>query len=113
VRILPYLRSGQGKIFIFFENILHNLVFLKIFCTKLFFIHNFFLQEKVRIFFAYRDSKTARIRSQIQNNINWSNPPEIRQKLGVRQKYFLPARQLSNPPELSKSVGENRHPAPL
>jgi hypothetical protein len=23
---------------------------------------------------------------------NWSNPPEIRQKLGVRQKYFLPVR---------------------
>jgi hypothetical protein len=25
VRILPYLRSGQGEIFIFFENILHNI----------------------------------------------------------------------------------------
>jgi hypothetical protein len=44
---------------------------------------------------------------------NWSNPPEIRQKLGTRQKYFLPARQLSNPPELSKSGGENRHLATL
>jgi hypothetical protein len=44
---------------------------------------------------------------------NWSNPPEIRQKLGTCQKYFLPARQLSNPPELSKSGGENRHLATL
>jgi hypothetical protein len=44
---------------------------------------------------------------------NWSNPPEIRQKLGVRQKYFLPVRQLSNPPELSKSGGENRYLATL
>jgi hypothetical protein len=44
---------------------------------------------------------------------NWSNPPEIRQKLGVRQKYFLPARRLSNPPEFCKSGGENRHLATL
>jgi hypothetical protein len=44
---------------------------------------------------------------------SWSNPPEIRQKLGTRQKYFLPARQLSNPPELSKSGGENRQLATL
>jgi hypothetical protein len=42
-----------------------------------------------------------------------SNPPEICQKLGTRQKYFLPARQLSNPPELLKSGGENRHLATL
>jgi hypothetical protein len=28
VRILPYLRSGQGEIFIFFENILQNIFFL-------------------------------------------------------------------------------------
>jgi hypothetical protein len=33
--------------------------------------------------------------------------------LETRQKYFLPARQLSNPPELSKSGGENRHRATL
>jgi hypothetical protein len=33
---------------------------------------------------------------------NWANPPEIRQELGARKKYFLPARQLSNPPEFSK-----------
>jgi hypothetical protein len=44
---------------------------------------------------------------------NWSNPPEIRQKLGVNQKYFLPARQLSNRPEFCKSGGENRHLATL
>jgi hypothetical protein len=41
----------------------------------------------------------------------WSNPSEIRQKLEARQKYFLPARQLSNPPEFLKSGGEIRHPA--
>jgi hypothetical protein len=44
---------------------------------------------------------------------NWSIPPEIHQKLGTCRKYFLPARQLSNPPELSKSGGENRHLATL
>jgi hypothetical protein len=44
---------------------------------------------------------------------NWSNPPEIRQKLAVRQKYFLPARRLSNPPEFCKSGRENRHLATL
>jgi hypothetical protein len=44
---------------------------------------------------------------------NWSNPPEIRQKLGVRQKYFLTARRLSNPPAFGKSGGENRHLATL
>jgi hypothetical protein len=44
---------------------------------------------------------------------NWSNPPEIRQKLAARQKYFLPASQLSNLPELCKSGGENRHLATL
>jgi hypothetical protein len=44
---------------------------------------------------------------------NWSNPLEIHRKLGARQKYFLPARQLSNPPELSKSGGKNRHLATL
>jgi hypothetical protein len=29
---------------------------------------------------------------------------QIRQKMGVCQKYFLPARRLSNPPELSKTA---------
>jgi hypothetical protein len=43
----------------------------------------------------------------------WSNPPEIHQKLRARQKYFLPARQLSNLPEFPKSGGENRHLATL
>jgi hypothetical protein len=33
--------------------------------------------------------------------------------LGVYQKYFLPARRLSNPPEFCKSGGENRHLATL
>jgi hypothetical protein len=31
VWILPYLRSGQGKIFIFFENILHKIIFYQLF----------------------------------------------------------------------------------
>jgi hypothetical protein len=44
---------------------------------------------------------------------NWSIPPQIRQKLKTHQKYFLPARQLSNLPELSKSGGENCHLATL
>jgi hypothetical protein len=38
-----------------------------------------------------------------------TNPPELK----THQKYFLPARQLSNPPELSKSGEENCHLATL
>jgi hypothetical protein len=77
------------------------------------------MQEKVRkkFLFANRDSKIARIRQirQTKTNpmLNWSNPPEIRQKLGVRQKYFLPAGRLSDTPEFSKYGGENRHLATL
>jgi hypothetical protein len=48
VRILPYLRSGPGKIFIFFENILHNLVFFENILHKIIFFQLFLLQEKVR-----------------------------------------------------------------
>jgi hypothetical protein len=56
------------------------------------------MQEKVRnkLIFANTDSKTARIRQIRQTKTNpckiGQNPPEIRQKLGARQKYFLPAR---------------------
>jgi hypothetical protein len=56
--------------------------------------------EKVRnkLIFANTDSKTARIRQIRQTKTNLckikigQNPPEIRQKLEARQKYFLPAR---------------------
>jgi hypothetical protein len=60
---------------------------LKIFCT---------------IFFSQKQTYAKLVKS-----------ARIRQKLGVRKKYFLPARQLSNPPELSISGGENRHLATL
>jgi hypothetical protein len=70
------------------------------------------MQEKVRnkLFFANIDSKTARIR---QTKPKPCKIGQIRQKLAVRQKYFLPARRLSNPPEFCKSGGENRHLATL
>jgi hypothetical protein len=80
VRILPYLRSGQGKIFIFFENILHNLVFLKNILHKIIFLPLFFFarkSEKKNCFIAYRDSKTARIR---QPNTKQYKMGQIRQK---------------------------------
>jgi hypothetical protein len=78
----PYLRSGPRKIFIFFENILHKITFLQLFV----------LQEKVRkkLFLAKRESKTARSARQKQTHAKLvksaRNRPEIRQKLGVRQK---------------------------
>jgi hypothetical protein len=56
------------------------------------------MQEKVRnkLIFANTDSKTDRIRQIRQTKTNLckigQNPPEIRQKLEARQKYFLPAR---------------------
>jgi hypothetical protein len=74
------------------------------------------MQEKVRtkVVFCLKRLQNRQNRPDKNTTIqNWSNPPEIRQKLRVRQKYFLPARQLSNPPELSKSGGENRHLATL
>jgi hypothetical protein len=64
-----------------------------------------------------RYKKTARILPDLPDKNkpvqNWSNPPEIRQKLGTRKNFFLPARQLSNPSELTKSGGENRYLATL
>jgi hypothetical protein len=95
---LPYLKSGQGKICIFCENILHNLGFLKIFCKKLFFINFFFCKkEKVRkkkdfFFFASRDSKTARIH---QTKTKPYKIGQIRQKSArnwesARNKIFPP-----------------------
>jgi hypothetical protein len=84
VRILPYLRSGQGKIFIFFENILHNLVFLKNILHKIIFLPLFFLQEKVRkkiVLLLIETPKPPESASQIQNNTKLvksaRNPPEI------------------------------------
>jgi hypothetical protein len=75
VRILPYLRSGQGEIFYFFLKIFWNF----------FFQHNFML-EKVRnkLFIANGDSKTARIHQICQTKQTHAklvksarNPPEI------------------------------------
>jgi hypothetical protein len=69
------------------------------------------MQEKVRkkLIFANKTPKPPDPPDRDKPMQNWSNPPEIRQKLGARQKSFLPARRLSIPPELSKSGGENRH----
>jgi hypothetical protein len=63
------------------------------------------MQLKVRtiLFFANRDSNPARIRQIRQPKTNPCKIGQIRQKLGVRQKYFLPARQLSNLPEFSNA----------
>jgi hypothetical protein len=62
------------------------------------------------LLFANGYSKTARIPPDAPDKNkpvqNWSNPPEIRQKLRTRQKYFLPVRRLSNPPEFSNSGGD-------
>jgi hypothetical protein len=64
-----------------------------------------------KLLFANGYYKTARIlpdppdkKEPVQN---WSNPPEI------RQKYLLPARRFSNPPDFLKSGKENRHLATL
>jgi hypothetical protein len=66
VRILPYLRSGQGKIFIFFENILHN------FARK---------SEKKSCVLLIETQKPPESASQIQKNTKLvksaRNPPEI------------------------------------
>jgi hypothetical protein len=75
-------------------------------------ISYFFIARKSLnfLFFVNRDSKSAR--STRQKNTfaelvkSATNPPTY-------QKYFLPARQLSNLPELSKSGGENCHLATL
>jgi hypothetical protein len=66
-----------------------------------------------KLFYANRYSKTARIRQTRQTKTNPCKIGQIRQKLGVRQKYFLPARRLSNQPEFCKSGGENHHLATL
>jgi hypothetical protein len=48
-----------------------------------------------------------------QTKISLHRIEQIRQKLGDRQKYFLPARRISNPPECSKSGGQISHLATL
>jgi hypothetical protein len=61
-----------------------------------FLANNKFQKMRNKLIFANTDSKTARIRQIRQTKTNpckiGQDPPEIRQKLGARQKYFLPAR---------------------
>jgi hypothetical protein len=103
---------AKRKYLSFFENIFQNIYLFLSFCIQNFLSTNFFIEEKVKkqLFLANRDSKTARIR---QTETNPCKIGQICQKLGVRQKYFLPARRLSNSPEFCKSDGENRHLATL
>jgi hypothetical protein len=74
------------------------LAFLLLFFCKIDFEQSWFLADG--------NSKTVRIPPDPPNKNeavqNCSNPPEIRQKMEIRQNFFnfLPARQLSNPPEI-------------
>jgi hypothetical protein len=86
VRILHYLRRGQGKIFIFFENILHKIILYPL----LFFARK---SEKKSCFFAYGDSKTARIR---QPNTKQYKIGQIRQKSA---RNWESARNIFYPPD--------------
>jgi hypothetical protein len=99
LRISPYLRSGPGKIFIFFENILYNIfLFKKYFFAQYFFSTYFFMQVKVRtkLFFANRGSETAGIRQISQTKTKPCKIGPIRQKSArnwesARNSFCLPA----------------------
>jgi hypothetical protein len=81
---LPYLRSGQGKIFIFFENILHKLMFFENILHKIIFYQLFFFARKSEnksCFLLKETPKPPESARQIHNHTKLvksaRNPPEI------------------------------------
>jgi hypothetical protein len=102
VRIWPYFRSGLGEKKNLFKKILQNIIFYSL-------IKRIAKKVETKFLFVNGDSKTARIPPDLLDKNKPSNPPEI----GSPPEIFCDARQLLNPPELSKSGGENRHLATL
>jgi hypothetical protein len=93
---------AKGKYF-FFENIFQNIfIFLNFFAYNIFLSTNFFMEEKVRnkLFFANRDSKTARIR---QTKTNLCKIGQIRQKSA---RNLESARNIFCPPD-DFQIGQN------